>query len=94
MAFCYTRINQVSFLNDFTVIIIFFFYSLNKYFFSKIRVCKPGGYIEFTEPELATETGPILTRFYDACKLKKKKKKQRNNFLKYFINYFYSFFLV
>ncbi|CAB4489342.1 unnamed protein product [Rhizophagus irregularis] len=31
-----------------------------------IRVCKPGGYIEFTEPELATNTGPILTRFYDA----------------------------
>lgn len=31
-----------------------------------IRVCKPGGYVEFTEPELATNTGPILTRFYDA----------------------------
>ncbi|RIA89157.1 S-adenosyl-L-methionine-dependent methyltransferase [Glomus cerebriforme] len=31
-----------------------------------IRVCKPGGYIEFTEPELATNTGPILTRFYKA----------------------------
>ncbi|CAG8449136.1 5452_t:CDS:2 [Funneliformis caledonium] len=31
-----------------------------------IRVCKPGGYIEFTEPELAPKTGPILKRFYDA----------------------------
>ncbi|CAI2163993.1 17657_t:CDS:2 [Funneliformis geosporum] len=31
-----------------------------------IRVCKPGGYIEFIEPELATNTGPILSKFYDA----------------------------
>ncbi|GET01672.1 S-adenosyl-L-methionine-dependent methyltransferase [Rhizophagus clarus] len=31
-----------------------------------IRVCKPGGYIEFTEPELATETGPILSKFYES----------------------------
>ncbi|CAI2163989.1 17654_t:CDS:2 [Funneliformis geosporum] len=31
-----------------------------------IRVCKPGGYIEFTEPELGSNPGPILSKFYDA----------------------------
>ncbi|CAG8439492.1 12744_t:CDS:2 [Funneliformis mosseae] len=31
-----------------------------------IRVCKPGGYIEFTEPELGNNPGPILSKFYDA----------------------------
>ncbi|CAG8449074.1 5448_t:CDS:2 [Funneliformis caledonium] len=31
-----------------------------------IRVCKPGGYVEFAEPELATNSGPIVSKFYDA----------------------------
>ncbi|CAI2163990.1 17655_t:CDS:2 [Funneliformis geosporum] len=44
-------------------------YTMDQWYFiitEIIRVCKPGGYIEFIEPELATNTGPILSKFYDA----------------------------
>ncbi|EXX59694.1 uncharacterized protein OCT59_011245 [Rhizophagus irregularis] len=44
-------------------------FTIEEWFFviqELIRVCKPGGYIEFSEPELAVKTGPVLSRFYDA----------------------------
>lgn len=71
MAFCYTRINKVNFPPKKMVLRNFYFLFIYYKFIDFFRVCKPGGYIEFTEPELATNTGPILTRFYDARKSKK-----------------------
>ncbi|CAG8449091.1 5449_t:CDS:2 [Funneliformis caledonium] len=44
-------------------------YTLDQWHFAIteiIRVCKQGGYVEFAEPELATNSGPILSQFYDA----------------------------